>query len=684
MGAIFMKGLIDFKLSNALRKGANLGNAKDGIYWIDFRFEKIPRCCFSCGMFGHDESECVSRKKVEEDGRIFVPKELGSWIKAESMGRRIAWPGVKRDVQMGSKGGKEKMLKLKEKARDGEMDTEKQEGKDKNERRVEGIAQYVMEGKGGNKRRVSGPMLIDVEAVSEKECNIEDLVVMKEDKNVEERDTEGVVEGTSNRKAGEKLEGTNMSNNDGTIVSKVVKGSKGGVMTWKCLAREKENIVPVSMAKKRIFKDLTNTWDEEAKVCSLMDEAGSWDQERIRGIFEPTVAEAILKISLSSRGRDDVWIWSLNGNGIFSVKSSYKAVHRSYSSSNSWTLYCSLWKKIWKTNLPPKIRLFVWRACRGILPTCLNLKNRGMEITTQCCVCGTEEEDTLHALVTCSELNSLWNVHVKDVCNQNDANGIFIDWFANQSQLWSKKQMELYCISAYRIWNRRNKVRLGEQVEDLGRLGIEAKKMWETVNGESPTMQNNIGDRVSGQGSLNTGVEEEWRAPSWREMKINVDASLKEQGKSGISCVVRNYQGRCLAAFAKKIPNVDEVDLLEAYAFLEGLELAKRLRCENIILEGDAKKVVDWVNSSAPNLSILGMLIDDIRYAMASFSTVRVQWTPRNSNLVAHRIANFACEINESQIWLEDLPSFISDVLISDCNHIFFISIKFLKYRPGS
>ncbi|KAF7838995.1 uncharacterized protein G2W53_007477 [Senna tora] len=600
MGAIFMKGLIDFKLSNALRKGANLGNAKDGIYWIDFRFEKIPRCCFSCGMFGHDESECVSRKKVEEDGGIFVPKELGSWIKAESMGRRIAWPGVKRDVQMGSKGGehkmgfikkvdtellmeklarmtvqedvgKEKMLKLKEKARDGEMDTEKQEGKDKNERRVEGIAQYVREGKGGNKRRESGPMLIDVEAVSEKECNIEDLVVMKEDKNVEERDTEGVVEGTSNKKAGEKLEGTNMSNNDDTIISKVVKGSKGGVMTWKRLAREKENIVPVSVAKKRIFKDLTNTWDEvevddgsrEAKVCSLMDEAGSWDQERIRGIFEPTVAEAILKIPLSSRGRGDVWIWSLNGNGIFSVKSSYKAVHRSYSSSNSWTLYCSLWKKIWKTNLPPKIRLFVWRACRGILPTCLNLKNRGMEITTQCCVCGTEEEDTLHALVTCSELNLLWNAHVKDVCNQNDANGVFIDWFANQTQLWSKKQMELYCILAYRIWNRRNKVRLGEHVEDLGRLGIEAKKMWETVNGESPTMHNNIGDRVSRQGSLNTGVEEEWRAPSWREMKINVDASLKEQGKGGIGCVVRNYQGRCLAAFAKKIPNVDEVDLLD-------------------------------------------------------------------------------------------------------------------------
>ncbi|KAF7826352.1 uncharacterized protein G2W53_017516 [Senna tora] len=137
----------------------------------------------------------------------------------------------------------------------------------------------------------------------------------------------------------------------------------------------------------------------------------------------------------------------------------------------------------------------------------------------------------------------------------------------------------------------------------------------------------------------------------WREMKVNVDASLLEQGKGGIGCVVRNFQGRCLAAFAKRMQNIESAELLEAYAFLEGLELAKNLRCDNIILEGDAKKVVDLIHGSSQNLSHLGMIVDDIRKGMKNFSRVKVQWVPRNSNAVADSIANFASNLDHSQVW---------------------------------
>lgn len=36
-----------------------------------------------------------------------------------------------------------------------------------------------------------------------------------------------------------------------------------------------------------------------------------------------------------------------------------------------------LWKRIWQLKIPPKIRIFTWKACVNALPTMLNLKKRG-------------------------------------------------------------------------------------------------------------------------------------------------------------------------------------------------------------------------------------------------------------------------------------------------------------------
>ncbi|KAF7807159.1 cysteine desulfurase mitochondrial-like [Senna tora] len=73
-GNVFMKGLVEFDLKKPVRKGANLGNVKDGVFWVDFRYEKIPRCCYECGLFGHEESECVMKKPTMEIGKEFSSK----------------------------------------------------------------------------------------------------------------------------------------------------------------------------------------------------------------------------------------------------------------------------------------------------------------------------------------------------------------------------------------------------------------------------------------------------------------------------------------------------------------------------------------------------------------------------------------------------------------------------------
>ena len=61
-----------------------------------------------------------------------------------------------------------------------------------------------------------------------------------------------------------------------------------------------------------------------------------------------------------------------------------------------------LWKKIWQLKIPPKIRIFTWKACVSVLPTMLNLRKRGVTTDGICPICGQEAEFVYHALLRCN------------------------------------------------------------------------------------------------------------------------------------------------------------------------------------------------------------------------------------------------------------------------------------------
>ncbi|KAF7840788.1 cysteine desulfurase mitochondrial-like [Senna tora] len=179
-GTIFIKGLVSFNLKNALRKGTNLGNSNDGVFWVDFRYEKIPRCCFSCGVFGHDESECETKKKVEDMGKVFLPKELGSWIKAVYGGKKIAWPGEARAKQGDSMGEERKMGLVKKNETEllmeklARMTVEENAKKKQSKMVVEAVNEVGREEKEeGNTNMIieveGGPMMVgDVQGIADK------------------------------------------------------------------------------------------------------------------------------------------------------------------------------------------------------------------------------------------------------------------------------------------------------------------------------------------------------------------------------------------------------------------------------------------------------------------------------------------------------------------------------------
>ena len=59
------------------------------------------------------------------------------------------------------------------------------------------------------------------------------------------------------------------------------------------------------------------------------------------------------------------------------------------------------WNRLWKLNIPNKVKFFLWRACMDSIPTMLNLHKRRIVRSSVCFLCHAGEESVLHALWFC-------------------------------------------------------------------------------------------------------------------------------------------------------------------------------------------------------------------------------------------------------------------------------------------
>ena len=101
---------------------------------------------------------------------------------------------------------------------------------------------------------------------------------------------------------------------------------------------------------------------EEMVVADLISDDRVWERWLLDELFSCTEVQCIEQIPLSMRGGEDRWMWHFYRRGIYSVKSGYHTVRMvdrmemqaSSSSSKSWE---ATWRKVWRVNVPPKVRM---------------------------------------------------------------------------------------------------------------------------------------------------------------------------------------------------------------------------------------------------------------------------------------------------------------------------------------
>ncbi|XP_030936688.1 uncharacterized protein LOC115961941 [Quercus lobata] len=105
---------------------------------------------------------------------------------------------------------------------------------------------------------------------------------------------------------------------------------------------------------------------------------------------------------------------------------------------------------------------------------------------------------------------------------------------------------------------------------------------------------------------------------------------------------------------------------VEAKAFEAGLQLARDMGYQDIILEGDSLVLVRTLCGLSSPPSTVDSLIVGMQLLCSDFLTVYVSHVRRQGNKPAHILAKYALSINESVVWIEKIPCCIEQALIQD------------------
>jgi hypothetical protein len=252
---------------------------------------------------------------------------------------------------------------------------------------------------------------------------------------------------------------------------------------------------------------------------------------------------------------------SLPGNqpektDIFSVRSAYRLaftqmpIQCNFAASSSRPKGDDVcWQKIWKANVPPKVKTFAWKAASNALATELNKKSRGIKVTGTCLICGSAMEDTQHALFSCPHANHLWSVmsdvwHIPRLDELRVQDGTWLHSVITSAQ---PSMVDAILLIAWRTWHAHNEATHSKPLpstEGSKRFLISYLRSYRQAR-ELTTEEMLRGKQILGSLNLKpeaTGQRKEeacWSKPASGWVKLNCDGSYRiEDGSASAERVL--------------------------------------------------------------------------------------------------------------------------------------------------
>ncbi|GLT58613.1 hypothetical protein SLA2020_314900 [Shorea laevis] len=333
-------------------------------------------------------------------------------------------------------------------------------------------------------------------------------------------------------------------------------------------------------------------------VCELLDDGGEWDITKLNISFNNKECREILKIPTGAC--PDSLIWHHDKYNKFSIKSAYllayNTAHEPGSRESNLNMTIGEWKHLWKLKIPPKVRVFVWRAILNSLPSLDNLVKRGVVQEMTCPNCHGADETLMHLLFFCPQVEPIWFGSTLGLNPRQLGVNCFRDlWrYINgvAKQMGLPLMVEQCAIICWHLWKARNEKHF-EHV-DFNPHQILAR-ISTMIQDYSSSMSNNL--MLSPSRSQDKGKQQQssWVRPPRGFLKVNVDASYSPQrGLAALAMVGRNFKGEICLGESWLSMALSPL-MAEAVALNKAAKYMESLGAQNVFFESDNQALITYI-----------------------------------------------------------------------------------------
>ena len=119
--------------------------------------------------------------------------------------------------------------------------------------------------------------------------------------------------------------------------------------------------------------------------------------------------------------------------------------------------------------------------------------------------------------------------------------------------------------------------------------------------------------------------------------------------------MIRDSEGRWVSGFARSIGFTTSITA-EFWALRDGLLLAVRMGVQKLVIELDAKVVVELMQSNSPSNAFYSSLLTDCRLLLGKLQHFRVKHAFREANRVADAMAKLGGAMQEDFVVWDNPP----------------------------
>lgn len=130
--------------------------------------------------------------------------------------------------------------------------------------------------------------------------------------------------------------------------------------------------------------------------------------------------------------------------------------------------------------------------------------------------------------------------------------------------------------------------------------------------------------------------------------------------------VIRDHEGHVIGALSERIALPPSVEDVEALACWRAISFAHEIGLQEVVFEGASEAIIKSLNSDEVCMAPFGHLIEDFLQLVASFRSYSFSHVKRKGSCVADKLAKLARGSHLPQIWLEDIHSDATNLVLFD------------------